>query len=247
MGFVFTVPALADAVQIRFFAATSIVVFALRFLSLDTFVGYASYTLFVLIAGQIHSSAYFYILFLAYIFLKPLQKAMRWMWPFILVGSFFLKKFIVSLTLIFASSRQSTYIYNPPREYASTFPAYASMLVIFYFVSKAINDEVIIRNNITEKEKQFSKLFYCICIISFVLLPPLIEMEWDFSRLLRPMWFLLYIDGIIAARNNLEIRLGPVKVKNIKLGIVCLSLIFGFLLDLCHFSASVLQAFFFYK
>lgn len=236
-------PALIDLIQIRFFTALCIVVFALRFLAGDKLRGIVTYVLLVIVAVSIHTSTGFFLLFALAKYFDKYRKYVYGVITVFLITSTLFKNFIIQIIGIFANTRQMSYVYasNNIASYQD-FIFYVLMLIAFMAISQQAYK--IIKNNqqsYSQREIMLAKLASEINLCMLVLIP-LLTFSSDFIRVQRISWLLIYLLFTMLAEKNMYFTIGRVNIGS-KLMSFTLAL-FGYCVMLLHYAPAVVQGFF---
>ncbi|MBD5068716.1 MAG: hypothetical protein HDT50_00730 [Lactobacillus sp.] len=236
-------PALIDLIQIRFFIALCIVVFALRFLAHDNLRDIVIYVLLVIVAISIHTSTSFFLLFALAKYFEKYRKYVYGIIVIFLITSTLFKNAIIQIIGIFANTRQMSYVYasNNTASYQD-FIFYVLMLVAFMAISQQIYK--IVKNNKSlydQREIMLAKLVSEINLCMLVLIP-LLTFSSDFIRVQRISWILVYLLFTMLAEKNMYFSVGRLNIGS-KLMSLTLALL-GYCIMLLHYAPVVVQGFF---
>lgn len=232
-------PSLIDMIQIRFFTAMSIVLFGLIFLSKNKLWSIVTYIALVLVATSIHSAASFYLIFIFMYLIGEHKKIFSYI---IVLFSFFmipLGSKLKGVISYFANTRELSY-FEKPAEMSHVF-IYFIIIIIFFLLTNHMNNQIQSEKTFSKREKSFSEFLvkFNLCML-FIL--PILPMSFDFIRVQRIAWILLYMLFAIFSANNTPIRFGNVLVNSKLLGIIFA--LFGFCVMLLYFAPLVVSGFF---
>ena len=213
-------PAFLDIVQTRFFLAISISVFGLIFLTQKNIWGTIMFFCFVTVATCIHNSNAFYYLFLLIPVIEKNKKIFSRLIIFSTLLLIPLKNVLLSFISSFASLRQSYYFDN--NSGIGIVLLYDVIMIIFFLLTDALNNQILASPEISKKEKSVSKLAMDINMILLLLIPSSIVAS-EFLRLQRIGWIFVYIQLAILVCHKKEIDIKGISINN---------RLFGFLLSL---------------
>ncbi|MCC4439774.1 EpsG family protein [Limosilactobacillus reuteri] len=223
-------PAITDLIQIRFFVATSIVIFFLRFLLKNTKWNYMLYIFGVLLAAQVHTSAYFYLMFVLCIYSVKHFKVTC----IVTIGALSLfwvrKNLVISLISRIGTEQESSFYLNS-QYYASfndtlmfVFTTIFFFLISIYMYKTYINGDILKKNLDSQIELiriNFLKFLIGANYVSiFIVL--LSSLAFTFLRLQKPLWILNYMGLAIISSRNIKSKISP-NILNIIY--VCLALL----------------------
>lgn len=210
-------PAITDLIQIRFFVATSIVIFFLRFLLRNTKRDNILYILGVLLAAQVHTSAYFYLIFVLCLYIVKHFEA-----TFIAtVGAlclFFVRKDLVISLISRIGTEQESSFYLTSQYYTSfndtllfVFTTIFFFLISIYMYKTYIASDLVTINTNSQIELiriNFLKFLIGANYISiFIVL--LSSLAFTFLRLQKPLWILNYMGLAIISDRNIKSKISP--------------------------------------
>lgn len=233
-------PALLDVIQIRFMLAISISIFALIFLFKNKWWSIIIYVCLIGLAMQIHSSCAFYFSFLAIPFFKKYKKIST---SVIAAGVLILiifKDKLAEYVSSFASDRQGLYFENGTT--TRTFLLIICILVLFYFVAKALNDEVNKNLFFNERQRRLLEFNYDINLLMLLTIP-LSLISSEFLRVQRLAWIIMYMSLNLYQINNQKILVSNIEINSKFLGWVLAMIGFCFLI--VYMSPEVVPSFFY--
>lgn len=186
-------PAFLDFIQIRFFIAEIIVLYAVKFLLNEKKWNSIKYIIAVLIASLFHSSAIIYLIFLLNKFInKNKEIYLIIISAFTIICSLNVDKIIYLLSSIIKSERLlNRYFYNATAAGMKDILLNVFVILLFYYISKKILDKI---NNMdfADNEKSFFIFFNKInLLIAPILILSLVDIS--FFRVQRILWILMYI------------------------------------------------------
>ncbi|MBD5430748.1 MAG: EpsG family protein [Lactobacillus sp.] len=232
-------PALLDIIQVRFFVTLGIFIFALIFLFQRKWWSIIIYVLLITLAVPIHSSAAFYYLFVFVPFIEKRQKVFS---VGIFIGTIllvFLKSPLQKFISMFASTRQQFYFESTTS--LGTLLLLDLMVIVFYFITYSINNEIVNSSIFSEKEKMFSKFCVTINLLMLVLIPMGIVSP-EFLRVQRASWLLFYMLLTVVLKRKQDAVVGNVRIKSQLLGMMMALFGFGVLIN--YLSPLVVPSFF---
>lgn len=210
-------PAITDLIQIRFFLAISIVIFFLRFLIKNSSWNYMIYIIGVVLAAQIHTSAYFYLVFVfCFYMVKHFKSTFIFTTLFLL---FFLvkKNLVISLISHIGTEQESSFYLNS-QYYASfndtilfIFTTILFFLLSIYMYKSYISKKTTFNvkdNSMVSIDINFLKFLIGANYISiFIVL--LSTFAFTFLRLQKPLWILNYMGLAIFSHRNIRSKISP--------------------------------------
>ncbi|NRO07956.1 EpsG family protein [Lactobacillus helveticus] len=193
-------PAITDIIQIRFFLATSIVLFLITFLIKENVKSYLIYIFgIILIAAQIHPSAYFYLLLVLWKLLFKF-KIPSTIFTFILLLIVIIeKRFLMPIISYFGTDQESNY-YLSGEFYASNklmilfFLTTVVFFILSFYMYKNINKDELVTTQIN-----YLKLVIFSNYIS-IFLVILSTFAFTFLRMQKPIWLLNYATCALYAK-----------------------------------------------
>lgn len=217
-------PGLINIIQIRFFIALAISIFALIFLLNGKKWGIIVYFILILCAATIHTSVSFYLVFLLIPLIEKNTKTFSKLIMIVSILCIIFRKYLINILMLVGNQRQLTYLdYN--YSVVSNL-IMISVIIVFWLLSNTLNS-IIQESKLFElHDKKVSKLIYSVntCML---LLIPLIILSGELGRVQRISWILIYILIIQVSKYIKYINLFKVKV-NIKFVGLLIGL-FGFL------------------
>lgn len=238
LGLYLLYPALINVVQIRFFFASSIVIFSLIFLKKENVINLIIFALLVGVGITIHTSVAFYLVFLLIPIIEKNEKIFSWI---VIVGTILLmpfKNFIQNTISIFANDRQLSYLDGSQVGSNMTVLITIILIIVFYLLSNQINTVIQKNDDYDIKEKQVSKLINNINLC-FLLLIPAILISSEFARVQRISWILMYIEISMIYMRQKNIKLGKYIISTKFLGAVLGSI--GFLVMIVYLAPLALS------
>lgn len=243
-------PSLLDAVQMRFFVAESLFIFALRFLPRRNTKSYIIYTVLCLLATTVHTSAIFYLLFLLGPVLHRIQKYLAGL---VLATTAFM---VFGRGLIYQLASRIVNIGRMDRYFNSTdsigpfgLVAYTATLFLFWQVARYFVGKTKSKKKHTDSKSvvptvrtELSDLFYQISVLMWMVIP-LTLFDTNFFRIQRPMWLLLYIVCVMMMEKGQKSikfgRIPAIRTRYFVFGAATM----GFVFYIAIFSMDVIQSF----
>lgn len=194
-------PAITDLIQIRFFMGIAIIIWAIKYLLRDTTKGYFIYCMLVIIAGQIHNSAYFYIFFIFWkIVIKNIRVTITMLTVFLGI-CFAEKSILVNIISQFGTGQENEFylnntLYQPTVSQTIFFSLMNAMFIVSAFY---IRKSVILENQydlIPKVEKNYLDFMLAVDIMAIVIIS-MAMFSFTFFRLQKPLWILNFIDVAI--------------------------------------------------
>ena len=224
-------PVLLDCVQIRFFLAEAIVLYALRFLFDSNKRGIIKYIILVLLAATVHSSVLLYLIFLLYKILgKYESKYIIIMILLTAILSIFKNEIINLLSLVINQERIQRYFYSNDTLGIKGIISYTFIIFLFYYITNVIIKKC--RENRLEEEKIhfFSFISKLNILISITI--ALSVFDPNFFRLQRIMWIIMYIS--IIRLLNYDIK--NITIFNISMPVSIIAIFFAIIGNLIFIS-----------
>lgn len=227
-------PALVDIVQIRFFLAMIICLIGLFFLKKGNFISIILFLVFLFLGTTIHNTVIFYLLFLLVPIIRKNKRRA--------VESIFL---IDILLLIFNNSLKSfalSFSTDKQMQYFNTnISGWALIVLIILFsliayLSNAISSTLNSCSFVSSSDKLNSE-FLASCNICMLLIIPFLPLAFNFFRLERISWIILYILLVLMNKYNLKFKLQKLELSLSYVGIIMV--ILGFVIMLLHFEPIV--------
>ena len=193
-------PVITDLIQIRFFVGIVIAIWALRYLVSDTPKGYIIYFISILVAGQCHNSAYFYLIFVFWKFvIKNVQKAIIGL--VIFLGLCLAEKnILINIISSFGTGQENEfYLNNTLYQPTKTQMLFFTLVnIAFILISKYIRDSISASDQIeiSKVERNYVDFMLATNIMAIVILVMAV-FSYTFFRLQKPLWLLNYIDVAI--------------------------------------------------
>ncbi len=232
-------PALIEMVQTRFFVATTITLIGLMFLYHNKLWSNIVFVIIIWISTTIHMATSFYLVFLLVPMLNKNVRIFRRIFLVLVLLLLCFANRLQNIITIFANTRELDYFNGRPSlEHLFIF---IFIVFTFYFITQKLNQIIQEDNTIVEKEKNISK-FITNINVCMLLLIPILPLAFDFMRVQRIAWLLLYVQFIILIKNKKYIKINDYKYSyKIMLGGVS---VLGFALMICYFNPAVLTSFF---
>lgn len=224
-------PLLLDCIQIRFFIAEAIVLFAMRYLISNKKIDIIKYILFVLMASTIHSSVLIYLIFLLYKVLGRYESKYIAIMAVIMILFLVFKQNIIKLCSLFINEQRiNRYFYSTDALGIKGIIIYVCIILVFCYISKMILKKVksIDLNNEQIKFYEFNNKLNI--LISIVLVFSIFDP--NFFRLQRIMWVLLYIS--VAKLLNNEVK--DIVILNVKIPLKLLTVVIAIIGNLIFIS-----------
>ncbi|WP_281164544.1 EpsG family protein [Liquorilactobacillus sicerae] len=236
-------PALIDCIQIRFFIAAAIGIFAIIFLSKDNLKGYLMFIVLIAFAGTIHSSVLFFILLLFVNIVDKLSKSKLFIIILVVVSATIYfstigEKILESAISIFANMRQQSYLVSNNNMSTIEFMVYFIIIISFVLFSMYMKLNFF-KLNPNMYSKKLDRLFSIIFFFNIMtlLLLPMLKFSSDFIRIQRPVWILMYSEILFYIANSTK------KIFLKRISLVAFAIISFFLL-LGYYAPLVLPGFF---
>lgn len=203
-------PVITDLIQIRFFVGLVITIWAVRYLVSNTPRGYIIYFISILVAGQVHNSAYFYLIFIFWKFVtKNIQKVVIGLVLFLGI-CLVEKNILINIISSFGTGQENEfYLNNTLYQPTATQMVFFTLVnTTFILVSKYIRDSIYASNQIeiSKAERNYVDFMLAINIMAIVILVMAV-FSFTFFRLQKPLWLLNYINVVIFST---YIKKGPV-------------------------------------
>ncbi len=232
-------PALIEMVQTRFFVATTIVFLGLMFLYHNKLWSNIIFVIMILISTTIHAAASFYLVFLLVPILNKNIKIFRRVFVVLVVLLVCFGNRLQNIITIFANTRELDYFNGRPS--LGHLLIFICIVLAFYFITQKLNRIIQKDSTIVEKEKKISNFITNIntCML---LLIPILPLAFDFMRVQRIAWLLLYVQFLILIKNKKYIKFNDYKCSY-KIMLWGVSVL-GFALMICYFNPAVLTSFF---
>ena len=236
-------PALVDIVQIRFFLSISIVILGLSFLQKGKLRSYVIYLVLLSIAILIHNSNIIYIIFL----IVPVMSKIKYRkavikgiicTDFILL---ILQRWLIPIIRSFSTDKQQSYFVSLSLPNILLFVLIMLGIAIFSFIlERTAQDDV----SITKDDKRIIAFTSNLNIVMLLLIP-ILGIAYNFFRLERISWFILYIliSVLIKYRTNWNIK----KIKLNMRWIAIFITIFGFGVMLLHYESLIISTYPFFN
>lgn len=235
-------PALLDAVQVRFFLAEAIIVFAMRYLMKKELKGYIIYMVLCFIATMIHTSVVLYFVFLLIPVFHKIRRYIVGLTGVLTVVMTVGRNQILKMAPVFANQlRLERYFNRIDAVGPFGIVAYTFTLIAFWYIAKCAYDHTK-SSNCGLSVLQYTEIFYQITVLIWIVLP-LTFFDTNFFRIQRPLWILLYI--LIALMRDCGIksivsnRYFPIGTKGMGIMMSCIGLVFY----ICIFNFNIIQAF----
>lgn len=234
----FIFPCLMDFVQTRFFLASSIAVWATRFLIDNKKMGRVAYIIALIIAYRIHSSVFFFFLFLLFPLLKGREKMIPYIIAGFVVAILVLKGPLLNLASALTNvNRMTRYFEGTGRIGTFGILAYTATIFAFTFVVNSL------RRSIKNTRSNYWDFLYNAVLFSWILLP-LTLLDTNFFRIQRPLWLMLYVGAaILLDSGDARLRIGKRTLTNCRQVIFALAL-FGFIFYISIFNFNVIEAYY---
>lgn len=219
-------PLLLDIVQLRFFLAVSLIIFALPGLIYNRRLAFINYLFFWLIAYTIHSSTLFYGIFLVIWLFNKFGFYFVLLLTCLGTCMFCLKNTLIDFFSNFINvARIERYLLSTNGVGYLGFFVYLGILIIFFLISWRLYEQV-------KRERNSEELrlcrFQCRMNLVMFLVLPLCLLDTDFIRLQRPMFLIMYISLINQSMQRRTIQLSKdirISIKAFSVGLSILGLI----------------------
>jgi hypothetical protein len=233
-------PLFLDLVQVRFFFAESILLFGFQYLLKNNKTGKWKFILLVLLASSIHSSIFFFLIFILIPYVDKFKKKMPFLVSILCIISFYAPSIAVSLATKFINvNRIERYFFSSDRTGFLGIITAILTLYCFLFITKKIRDSEII-------DKNFGDFLYKSNLLMWFLLP-IVFFDPNIFRIQRPMWLMLYIEAISFTQQSHSPYLLIWKKKKIHIKqFIFLLAIFGNLAFITIYSFDIIQKFLFH-
>lgn len=235
-------PALLECVQIRFFVAEAVVIYALHFLEKPGVKNSILYGALVLAAYTIHSSALFYLVLLLVPVLKKFQKILILMVAVVSAALMVGKSQVIALASLFLNQvRIDRYFGSTDSVGALGLAAYLTTLGLFSFVSYRCT-KLAKENHLTPQTVRLTELFHS-CNTFMWMVIPFTFFDTNFFRIQRPMWIMFYVVISVMIKENVPFL--PLYGKKRLLFQHCgmMTALFGLVFYIAAFTFNIIQCF----
>lgn len=237
-------PALVDIVQIRFFLSLSIVMLGLSFLQKGKLSSYVVYLSLLFVAILIHNSNIIYIIFLIVPIMSSKTKYQKMVIKGIVCIDFILlilQRWLIPIISSFSTDKQQSYFVSLSVSNILLFVLIMLSIAIFSFtLERIVQDDL----SIAKEDKRIIAFTGNLNIV-ILLLVPLLSTTYNFLRLERISWLILYIfiSVLVKYRTNWKVR----KIQlNMKWGAILIA-IFGFVVMLLHYEPLIINTYPFFN
>lgn len=239
-GLYFIYPALVDIVQIRFFLAICIVLLGLTFLKNNTKLSYLIYFICLVTAIFIHNTTVVYAIFFITPFMKKYKKIILQIICILDVIFLLFRNNLLTFVERFVNDKQRGY-------FEGNLSFINVSLFIIIMIAVAILTYQIYRvgqeGNLNENDKSTLEFFSNLNIILLALIP-LLVLAYNFYRLERISWIILYLALGILIKYKKDWVVSKIKV-NVVAGSILLG-IFGFLVMFLHYEPLIIETYNFF-
>lgn len=234
-------PALLDGIQIRFFVAEGIVLFAMPWLTTERKTDRIKYAVLVLMAMSVHSSAAFYLLFLFAPLTKYVKREILAITIFASGILYLGKQSILRFAARFINAnRIERYFMSSDGVGLFGVIAYTTTIVVFIILMRKAAFWAS-ENNVEIRIKKFFALAEQLSVLALLILP-LTTFDTNFFRIQRPFWLILYLEGAVMLENGertLELMGKKIRAKSI----YTIVAVMANLTFICAFSFNVIKDF----
>lgn len=236
-------PVLVDIVQIRFFLSISIVILGLSFLQEGKLSSYVIYVLLLFVAILIHNSSIIYIIFLV----VPVMSKVKYQ-KLVIKGIIYtdfilliLQRWLTPIIKSFSTDKQQSYFVSLSVSNLLFLMLIMLGIALFSFtLERTAQDNV----SISKDDKRIIAFTGNLNIV-ILLLIPMLSTAYNFFRLERISWFILYIfiSVLIKYKTNWNIKKFQLNMKWVAIFIA----IFGFGVMLLHYESLIISTYPFFS
>lgn len=236
-------PVLVDIVQIRYFLSLSIVIFGLSFLQKGKISSYLIYLALLFIAVLIHNSNIIYIIFLIVPIMEKTSYRKLVIRAIICVDFLLLllQRWLIPIIRNFSTDKQQAYFVSLSLPNIILFITIMLGIAIFSFTLEQVAQSDVSISKTDERIIAFTSNLN----IVILLLIPILGIAYNFFRLERISWLILYI--LISVLIKYKVNWNIKKVKFNMLGIAIFIAIFGFGVMLLHYESLIIGTYPFFN
>lgn len=239
-GLYFIYPALVDIVQIRFFLATCVVLLGLTFLKDNTKSSYLIYLICLVTAIFIHNTTVVYAIFIIAPLMKKHKKTILKVICVLDVILLLFRNNLLAFVERFVNDKQQSYFSgNLSIINVSLFIIIMIAVAILTYQIYCVGQE----GNLSENDKNTLEFFSNLNIILLAIIP-LLVLAYNFYRLERISWIILYLAFGILIKYKKDWVVSRLQV-NMFAGSILLG-IFGFLIMFLHYEPLIFETYNFF-